>query len=133
MTTQTVRLEDEEYRGQLKWPVWKKVFSFTRPHKRYMATLVAVAVITAGIDAVLPLITRGVIDDAVQNREKMQLWFWILAYSGLVLLAGVCFWAMIRLAGRVSTGVSYDIRRTGFGHLQELSFSYYGSALCNIR
>ncbi|MDY7010731.1 MAG: ABC transporter ATP-binding protein [Planctomycetota bacterium] len=125
MTTQTVRLEEEEYIGQLNLPVWKKVFGFAWPHKHYLAILVAVALTVAGIDAALPLITGALVDDAIRNGEKIQMWFWILAYSFLVLLAGVCFWAMIRLAGRVSTGISHDIRRAGFGHLQELSFSYY--------
>jgi len=31
----------------------------------------------------------------------------------------------IRLAGRISTGISHDIRQSGFNHLQELSFSFY--------
>ncbi len=118
-------MEEEEYVGQLKWSVWMKVFSFTGPHKRYMAMLAAVALIVAGIDAVFPLIYCGIVNDAVRNGAEMQLWFWVLAYGGLALLAGVCFWSMIRLAGRVSTGVAHDIRRAGFRRLQELSFSYY--------
>ncbi len=125
MTTKAVRLEEEEYSGQLNWSVWKKVLGYARPYRRYLAGLIAVAAILAGIDAALLLITRGVIDDAVQNRAEAQLWLWATMYIALAGLSCACFLLLIRLAAKVSTGVAYDIRRDSFERLQELSFSYY--------
>ena len=125
MTTAAVRLEEEEYSGQLKWSVWKRVFSYARSHKRYLAGLAAVALAMSAIDVAIPLVTRGVIDDAVRNRQNAQLWLWATMYAALALGSCVFFLSMIRLAARVSTGVAHDIRRDSFGRLQELSFSYY--------
>ncbi len=125
MTTEAVRPKEEEYSGQFNWSVWKKVFSFAGPYKRHLRRLVGVALIVAATDVVTPLVTRGVIDDAVQNRDEAQLWFWAIIYAILALISCVCFWTLIRLAGKVSTGVAHDIRRDGFRRLQELSFSYY--------
>ncbi len=125
MTTEAVRLKEEEYSGQFNLSVWKKVFSFSRPYKRYLWKLVAITVILAAVDAVAPLIIRGIINDAGQNGLDAQLWPWAMAYAVLALISCVCFLAVIRLAGRVSTSVAHDIRRDSFKRLQELSFSYY--------
>ena len=38
---------------------------------------------------------------------------------------GVAIFGFILLAGRITTGVSYDIREAAFNKLQELPFSFY--------
>ena len=47
------------------------------------------------------------------------------AYGALFTVFAWFVWFFIRMAGRVATGVAYDLRRKGFARLQELSFSYY--------
>jgi ATP-binding cassette subfamily B protein len=36
-----------------------------------------------------------------------------------------CIFTFIVVAGRITTGVSYDIRKAAFAKLQELPFSFY--------
>ncbi|HZL35827.1 MAG TPA: ABC transporter ATP-binding protein, partial [Tepidisphaeraceae bacterium] len=47
------------------------------------------------------------------------------AYLGVIGVLGFCIFMFILLAGRITTGVSYDIRETAFDKLQKLSFSFY--------
>ena len=125
MSTKTARLQEERYVGGLKWSVWKRMFSFLSPYKRFMVGLVLVALLQAGLEAAFPLVTRGIIDQAVQNRIHAHLLPWILMYALLSIMLCAGTWAFIRLAAVISTNVSHDIRRAGFRKLQELPFSYY--------
>ena len=79
--------------------------------------------IVAACDVALPRVTGAIIDNAVSHGSH------IWAYGLLYLAIGVFMASMvrqfIRLAGVAATGVAYDLRRSAFAKLQELSFSYY--------
>ena len=117
-------LEEQEYGGKLSWHVWKRLLLGALMYRRFLIPLAIVAILTAGFDAAFTLVTRQVIDLAVSGeRAGMAIYVW--AYFGVTLGIVLCIWAFIILAGRISTGVSHDIRRDAFAKLQELSFSYY--------
>ena len=47
------------------------------------------------------------------------------SYLGVIAITSVIVWCFIVLAGRVATGVAYDLRHKSFSRLQELSFSWF--------
>jgi ATP-binding cassette subfamily B protein len=125
MTTIAAQLKDEEYSGQISWRVWRRVLGFARPHRASLIGLIASSVWLAGMDAVMPLVTRGMVNEVVAKGAQADLPPYCFGYGVLVVLFGVGTWVFIRLAGVVSTGMAHDIRRDAFRRLQELSFSYH--------
>ena len=59
----------------------------------------------------------------VHNTSGTVLFFVI--YALVVVIQAIIIKVMISYAGYIETGICYDIRKDGFEHLQELSFSYY--------
>ena len=105
--------------------LWRKLFRYTRPYRRAVVRLVLLAIGTAAVDTAFPLVTRRLIDDAVARGRDAAFVAYGIAY--LVLTTALCLlvWNFIRVAGRIRTHVSHDIRRDGFAQLQRLSFSFY--------
>jgi ATP-binding cassette, subfamily B, bacterial len=119
------RLAEEEYTGHLSADVWRKLWSFARPHRACIWGTLGVAAFLAGVDALFPLLPKLVIDEVEATGAGAQLMPYAFAYFGLTGLFAVGLMLYIRLAGRLSTRISHDIRQAGFQHLQELSFSYF--------
>ena len=116
---------DDDYTKRLDVSLWRRVVVRMLNYKRMVIPMGVIAVFTAGIDAMFPLVTRGVIDELDLHGAEASLTPYAWAYFGLVTGLSLCIFAFIILAGRVSTTFSHDLRRDGFDRLQDLSFSYY--------
>lgn len=119
-----ISMQEEEYSERFDLGVWKKLLAYTIPYRRHLLLMFVVAVLLAGTEAAFTLMTRYVID-AVTAGDKASLPVLAGVYFALTLLFCLEVASFIRLAGRISTGISYDVRQAGFDHLQDLSFSFY--------
>jgi ATP-binding cassette subfamily B protein len=117
--------QDYDSNRELDLGLWKKIGQYLKPHKREVITLVVVMLLVGGIDAVFPLLTKYAIDEFVVTKDIDGLLKFSLLYGLLIIVQGVNVWLLISQAGKLETGLSYDIRKAGFRKLQELSFSYY--------
>jgi len=124
MTTTTM-VQDEEYSGRFSLAVWKQLFSYAMPYRRHLLGLCGAAILLGGMEAVLPLLMRGTIDEAVSRGADADLGRWLAGYAVVTPVFCLCIFGFIRLAARLTTSISHDIRQAGFEHLQELSFSFY--------
>lgn len=77
------------------------------------------------IDAIFPLMNGKAIDDFVMKGTTNGLKAFAIKYGLLVLIQAINAWFLISIAGRIETGMAYDIRKIGFEKLQVLSLSYY--------
>jgi len=116
---------EDDFQPRLNWDLWRKILLFTRPYRRHFAGLFVVAVLTAACDVLIPLLAGWVIDEVTQHGGEVNLARFGIAFGIVVVVFAMCVLAFITLAGLISTGVSYDIRKACFDKLQELSFSYY--------
>ena len=116
---------DEEYHGRFSLRVWRAVLRYAKP---YWLTMLAVALCgmgVAGLDALVGLLTRYVIDDVVRQGRSAPFTRYAWLYAAVTVGFPLCGFVFIRLAGKLSTVISRDIRQAGFNHLQDLSFSFY--------
>ncbi len=100
-------------------------FQYILPHRRIFISLIVTALIVAVCEASLTLITKSVIDKIVTDGIHADLSGEALIYFLILSTLGICIWAFILMAGRLSTSMRYNLRRDGFVHLQKLSFSFY--------
>jgi ATP-binding cassette subfamily B protein len=117
--------EEEDFTKELDLELWRKLFAYTRPYKRTLVALCLAGGVAAIADTAFPLMTRAVVDDVSDGKLRFPLLAYGAAYLGLTLVMAASIRTFIRLAGKLRTHISYDIRRRGFARLQELSFSYF--------
>ena len=115
---------EEEFGGRVNLRTWRKVFRHALKYKWSVIALAACSVTLATLDCVFPLMTGWVVDVAVKGG-KQDLFFLAKVYGIMVVLFATLVRLFIGFAGKISTHVSHDIRRTLFAHLQDLSFSYF--------
>ena len=123
--THAISIQEEEYHERFSLRVWRRLLAFARPYWRHYIGLMVASLALAGTEAAFPLVTRGVIDDIKARGREANLVGYATVYAGLSLTLAAEILVFIRLAGVISTRISHDIRRAGFGHLQELSFSFF--------
>ncbi|MGI9013436.1 MAG: ABC transporter ATP-binding protein [Phycisphaerales bacterium] len=117
--------EDEQYKGQLDFALWKRIAAHTLPYRWHIALLCTAGLIVAAIDTLFPYITGLLIDEAIANGATRHMWVLIILFAALSTLLATGVWIFIVLAGRIATGIAADLRKQSFDKLQELSFSYY--------
>jgi ATP-binding cassette subfamily B protein len=115
---------EEEFSEQFNLRLWRKLAVFARPHRAVLAVLMGTAIVLAVCDAFLNLVLGRIIDSAGAGQKDAMLGY-ALAYLGLVTVISTCVFVFINLAGRCSTGISHDIRKAAFAHLQQLHMAYY--------
>ena len=116
---------EESYSKRVDPRMWRRLFRYTLPYKREVILLGAAAIGVAAFDTLFPLWTKNLIDAAVDEGVTVDLFRYAYGFLGLTAGVSFCIWAFIKLAGRIRTHVSHDIRRDGFENLQKLSFSFY--------
>src|SRR5436305_8985204 len=117
--------DEDAFHPHINLALWRKMLFFARPYRRHLLALSAVAILCATADVILPWLTGRLVDEVTARGAAARLGGIELAYGTVVTMLGVCILTFIVLAGRITTGVSYDIRDAAFAKLQELPFSFY--------
>jgi ATP-binding cassette subfamily B protein len=118
-------LQEEEFSGGFSFRPWKRIFREGRSAWKWIALMAAIAPLTALGDAGFTLVTKFVIDDATSGAGHARTWVYAWLLAGLALGFSACVGAFILIAGKISTGLSHQLRTSAFARLQDLSFSYY--------
>jgi len=117
--------KEKEFSNKFEWRLWLSLLKQVLPHRRRMLILAVVMVMNALVDAALPLLTRYGIDHMIIPRSYAGIGTFSLVYIGLILFQFVNVYLLIDIAGRVETGMNFDLRRICYRKLQSMSFSYY--------
>ena len=125
MADDIIEIEEEEYTSQLTAPTFNRIMGLLRPHMRWLVGFLIAIALTAVLDAVFTYINRSMIDQGIAKRSIPTLFRFASYYGGLQLVQGVLVYLLIYLAAILGERIQYDIRKSVFNHLQELSLSYY--------
>jgi ATP-binding cassette subfamily B protein len=117
--------EEKEYKKRFDLDLWKKLLKFCKPYKKKMILLGVFMLALAGIDVLFPLMSKYAIDNYVIPGNTDGILWYGLVFLALVAIQALNIFFFIEIAGKVETFLTYDIRKKGFLHLQELSFNYY--------
>ena len=124
--TLTAMQETEDPRvRQINWRLWMRILSRLRPYPGPSRTMIGSGLLIAAIDTTLPLLTAGIIDSVTGEGARASTRTYALTYVALLFVFAFLVWWFIRAAGRLATGVAYDLRSQSFSRLQELPFSYF--------
>lgn len=117
--------QEEVFSKGFNIELWKKLLRYAKPYKKKLIELSIFMAIIAGFDAIIPLMQRYAIDNFIVVRSTSGTILFFVVYALVVVIQAIIVKVMISYAGYIETGICYDIRKEGFEHLQDLSFSYY--------
>jgi ATP-binding cassette subfamily B protein len=119
-------LQDEDaFHPRINLALWRKTLEFARPYRGLLLALSLVAICCALCDITLPWLTGRIVDQITIKGAQAHLRPMAIGYAAVVTVLATCIFTFILIAGKITTGVSYDIREAAFDKLQELSFSYF--------
>ena len=117
--------DEQTLASRMQTHLWRRLFSYTLPHKRDLAALAGFSFLTAIAEVTFPLITKWVVDDIQANGGDADLVLWALLYLVCTAVLAVSVAGFVAIAGKIRAFLSHDIREEAFGNLQRLSFSFY--------
>lgn len=122
------RIDDYKITEKFNLNIWKRFFKYLYEFKKGLVIMAFLMIIVAGIDAVLPLLTKYAIDNFIAKKSIDGLKAFTVAYFGIFAFQALNVKLFIMQAGKIETELAYHIRKLGFKRLQQLSFSYYDNS-----
>ncbi len=117
--------EEEEYNAHFSGSTLRRILELLRPHWRWTLGFLLTVAATAGLDALFTYISAHIIDDGILARDRDALIRLMALYGGLqVVQAGLVF-GFIYLVSMLGERIRYDLRKTLFNHIQDLSLAYF--------
>ena len=125
MSDELIELEEEEYTSQLTAPTFNRIAALVKPHWRWMAGFLTAIVATAILDACFTYINKLIIDQGIVPGKFNVVIKYAFVYGGIQLAESALVLTFIYLVGILGERIQYDLRKSTFNHLQDLSLSYY--------
>ena len=118
-------LEEEEFTTEFNGRTLLRILSLAKPHWKWVLGFLLAIGVTSVLDSYFTFLSKSVIDDGIMAGDKDALVEIVARYGVLILVQAVAVFGFIYLAGVLGERIRYDLRKTMFNHLQELSFSYF--------
>ena len=100
---------------------------FFKPYKKYFIITMGLNILLAGVDVLVPLFQSYAIDHFIVPDTADGIWFFVLAYTGVIVGQTVSVYWSVHAATTIEMSVGKDLKWAQFEHLQTLSFSYYNT------
>jgi len=120
-----IELEEEEHTTPLTAPIFKRILGLLRPHWQWVIGFIITIALTSMLDSFFTYINKNMIDQGIIGKNPEALWRLASYYGILQVIQSAMVFTFIYLAGVLGERIQYDLRRSMFEHLQELSLSYY--------
>ena len=111
--------------GRIAWKRWKRILPYFRPHRNRLIFSAVLMLISAVIDAIVPLLTQYAVNHFVQPGTTEGLPRFFLFYLLLVILQTGTTVVYSRICMVVEMYSGQAMRRDCFTHLQKLPVSFY--------
>lgn len=125
MSDELIELEEEEYTSNLTAPVFKRIVGLMKPHRNWVIGFFFAIALTSITDAGLTFINKDFVDMGISLKDTSALMHLATLYGSIILFQAITVFTFVYLAGVLGERVQYDLRKSMFNHLQELSLSYY--------
>ena len=125
MAPDTHQYEEEEYSAALSGAALLRLLRLTFNYRGYLAGYLVGVIGMVLAEGAHIYLGKRILDEGVLAGDlgevKSLLWLW----AGVAVLLAGCVALFIFCAGSVGQAMNYDLRKTMFGRLQELSLAYY--------
>ncbi|HAA57775.1 MAG TPA: ABC transporter ATP-binding protein [Myxococcales bacterium] len=116
---------DEHAHSPFSLDVWKRMLPHALVYRAHLIWMGVAGIFLALLDTLFPWMTGKMIDEVTKVGLSQSLRQYGIGYAVMVVMFALSVWFFIWLAGKIITGIAFDLRDKGFRKYQELSFSYY--------
>jgi len=120
-----IGFEEEAFTTQSSGQALRRIASLAKPYWPWLLGVVVGVAIVSTMESYFTFLNKRLLDEAIVERDRAALYQIMGIYVALFLAQAVGVGGSIYVAGVLGERVQYDLRQTMFGHLQELSFSYF--------
>jgi ABC-type multidrug transport system fused ATPase/permease subunit len=125
MALHSAMQDDGRARRRVDRDTWRRVRAFARPHRRTIATFLALATVSAVLGVATPLLAGRAVDAIVDGRSRGTVVVLALLIA-LVALVDTAVGLGERLtSSRLGEGVILDLRRRVFEHVQAMPIAFF--------
>ena len=117
--------EEEEFTTQFTGKTTLRIAQLTKPHWKWVLGFILMISLVSILDSYFTFLSKLIIDDAILGDDPEALKDIIIQYGMLIIVQAAGVFGFIYLAGILGERIRYDLRKSMFVHLQELSLSYY--------
>jgi len=117
--------EEEDFQGQFKGNVFKRILDLMRPHWPWVLGFLICVIIVSILDAYFTYLSKQIVDRGIVNKDINALQQILVNYGILILVQAAAVFGFVFLVGVLGERVRYDLRQSLFNHLQRLSLSYF--------
>ena len=120
-----IDLDDEEYTSQLTGSTLRRIIGLMRPYWKWMIGFWVAIAFTSGLDAFFTYLNKGIVDQGIMAGDREALIRIVTIYGAFIFVQSALVFTFIFLAGVLGERVQYDLRKSMFNHLQDLSLAFY--------
>ena len=117
--------EEEEFTTQFTGKTTLRIALLARPHWLWVLGFILMITLVAALDSYFTFLSSQIIDKAILGDNVAALRDILTRYGALILVQAAGVFGFIYLAGILGERIRYDLRKSMFIHLQDLSLSYY--------
>jgi ATP-binding cassette subfamily B protein len=117
--------EEEEFTTQKTSRTILRIFLEAKSHWPWVVGFILMISLVSIIDSYFTFLSKRIIDEGILAKNADILRSIITQYGSLILLQSAGVFGFIYFAGVLGERIRYDLRKQMFGHLQNLSLSYY--------
>jgi ATP-binding cassette subfamily B protein len=117
--------EEEEFTTQFTGKTTFRIAQLAKPHWKWVLGFILMITLVSVLDSYFTFLSSRIIDEAIIGENVAALKNIIIQYGLLILVQAAGVFGFIYLAGILGERIRYDLRKSMFIHLQELSLSYY--------
>lgn len=117
--------DDHHVSRRIDWSLWRRILANMRPYPVQIAVMALSGILLAASEITLPLLTAAIVDEAIAGESSTAMWWYAMAYLAILFFFAGVVWVFINTAGRLATGVAFDVRARSFARLQTLPFAYF--------
>ena len=117
--------DEEEFASKFDGKIFLRILKLARPHWKWVIGFLTLIMLVSMVDAYFTYLTKRILDEGIIPGNVKVLVSILSQYGVLIVIQAMMVFGFIYLVGILGERVRYDLRKTMFNHLQQLSLSYY--------
>ena len=117
--------QEEEFSTTFNGRTILRILAQLKPHWLWVLGFLFMISLVSALDSYFTYLNKEIIDRGVGGRDLTIIFNIMVQYGALLLVQAAGVFSFIYLTGVLGERVRYDLRKKMFGHLQDLSLSYY--------
>jgi ATP-binding cassette, subfamily B, bacterial len=128
MMVRGFRMDPSVTKQKLKPGTVRRIATYARPYRLYLAVFLLMTVIDALITVVNPLLLKEIIDHGILHRDETLVIAVASAIAAVAIFDAALGFAIRWFSARVGEGLIYDLRTQVFDHVQRQPIAFFTRA-----